>query len=125
MDIDQLAPSDSKYMKKEEFATPSVLTIRSVAVEAMADGKQKAVLYFQEKAKGVVLNAGKKALLKAAFGGEVNNWVGRKVRLSLDPTVMMGTQMVGGIKLECSKAAPPAPVVAKPAIDIDATDLPF
>jgi hypothetical protein len=125
MDIDELAPSDSKYLKKEQFMTPTVLTIRSVAAEVMNDGKTKGVLYFTEIPKGLVLNATKKATLKTTFGGAVEGWPGRKVRLSFDDAVMMSGKVVGGIKLECSKAAPPAPVVAKPAIDIDATDLPF
>jgi hypothetical protein len=124
MDIDQLAPANSKYLKKEEFATPTILTIRSVAVEVMNDGQTKAILYFQEKPKGVVLNATKKALLKASFG-DTDNWAGKKVRLSLDPSVMMGTQMVGGIKLECSKGKA-EPVKATPAPVADSDDnIPF
>lgn len=125
MDIDKLAPANSKYLKKEQFETPTVLTIRSVAVEVMTDGQTKAILYFQELPKGIVLNATKKALLKTSFGGEVDGWVGRKVRLSLDPNVMMGTQMVGGIKLECSTKAPPAPVVPASTPISDDSSLPF
>lgn len=126
MDIDKMAPSNSKYLKKEEFAVPTILTIRSVAAEVMNDGQVKAILFFNEKPKGVVLNASKKALLKESFGPETDGWIGKKVRLSLDPTVMMGTQMVGGIKLEVSKSKgkpAPAPVVPTPLVPVaDVTD---
>ena len=111
MDIDKLAPSNSKYLKKEEFEVPRILTIRSVAAEVMNDGQVKAVLYVMELPKGVVLNATKKELLKASYGSDTDGWVGKKVRLSIDHSIMMGPKVVGGIKLECSKAAP---VQAKP-----------
>jgi hypothetical protein len=131
MDIDLMAPSDSKFLKKEDFPTPQVLTIRTVTVEPMQDGKLKAVLYFNELAKGCTLGAQKKALLKSVLGADTDGWIGHKVRLSFDPTVMMGPKVVGGIKLECKKgAAPvkapvlrPAPVVAD-AFD-DSDDIPF
>jgi hypothetical protein len=126
MDIDELAPSESKYLKKEQFASPTVLTIRSVQAELMNDGKTKGVLYFQELPKGLVLNATKKALLKTEFGGSIEGWPGRKVRLSLDNTVMMSGKVVGGIKLECSKgkAETPKPAPAPAVADSD-DNIPF
>lgn len=90
----------SKYLKKEDFATPEVLTIRGIQIEEVdKSGETKWILYFAEKPKGLVMNVTKIRQLEAGFGDETDNWMGKKVKVSHDPTVMMGPQVVGGIKL--------------------------
>jgi hypothetical protein len=100
----------SKFLKKEDFPTPEVLTIKDVSLEEVGKGDTRWVLWFKEKAKGIVLNVTKIKQLEAAYGDDSDMWINRKVRVSHDPTVMMGTQQVGGIKFEFSRqAAPPPP----------------
>lgn len=103
----------SPFLKKEDFMTPTILTIKRVSLEQVVKGEEKWVLFFNEKTKGLVLNKTKIKLLEGGYGDDTDMWTGKKVRLSFDPTVAFGGETVGGIKLEVSKAAS-APVPVKP-----------
>lgn len=119
----------SKFLKKEDFPSPEVLTIKHVALEEVGRGENRWVLYFREKAKGIVLNATKIKQLEARYGDESDDWTGQRVKVMHDPTVMMGTQVVGGIKfvLPSGSTAPqPAPPPPPPSVDDDFNDpVPF
>lgn len=118
----------SKFLKKEDFPQPEVLTIRSVAIEEVGKSDTRWVMYFNEKTKAVVLNITKIRQLEAGFGDDTDYWIGKKVKVSNDPTVMMGQQVVGGIKFTLGKTAapppPPKPVAATTADDFD-DEIPF
>lgn len=116
----------SKFLKKEDFPQPEVLTIKDVSLEEVGKGDTRWVLFFKEKAKGIVLNVTKIKQLEAAYGDDSDMWNGKKVKVEHDPTVMMGTKVVGGIKFIFPKAAAPAP---KPAVvhgeGFDDAEVPF
>jgi hypothetical protein len=113
----------SKFLKKEDFPQPEVLTIRSIAIEEVGKGDTRWVLYFNEKTKAVVLNITKIRQLEAGFSDETDNWVGKKIKVSHDPTVMMGQQVVGGIKFTLpNKAAAPPPPPPPPPKPVPAGD---
>lgn len=117
----------SKFLKKEDFPTPTVLSIKGCSLEEVGRGDTRWVLYFNERTKGIVLNVTKIKQLESAYGGETDGWIGRKVKVMHDPTVMMGTQVVGGIKFVMPSGSP-APVVAPPPPADDGfgdTDIPF
>jgi hypothetical protein len=101
----------SKFLKKEDFPSPEILTIKDVSLEEVGKGDTRWVLFFKEKAKGIVLNVTKIKQLEAAYGDDSDMWNGKKVKVEHDPTVMMGTQVVGGIKFIFPKgaSAPPPP----------------
>lgn len=112
----------SPFLRKDDFPQPTVLTVKRVSMESVAKGEEKPVIFFNEKAKGMVLNKTKTKLLETNFGDDTDGWVGKKVRLSADPDVRdLAGNIVGGIKLECSKpkeakavpASKPAPVVVE------------
>jgi hypothetical protein len=106
----------SKFLKKEDFPQPEVLTIKDCSLEEVGKADTRWVLFFKEKAKGVVLNVTKIKQLEAAYGDDTDDWVGKKVKLSHDPTVMMGTQQVGGIKMQLPSGLPPVqPRAPQPA----------
>lgn len=120
----------SKFLKKDDFLSPEVLTIKDCSLEEVGKGDTRWVLFFKEKAKGVVLNVTKIKQLEGAYGDDTDGWVGKKVKLSHDPTVMMGTQQVGGIKLTLPSNVPPvqprAPApVAHDDFNDDLSDVPF
>lgn len=118
----------SKFLKKDDFPSPEVLTIRGCQIEEVGKGDSRWVVYFQEKTKGIVLNVTKIKQLESGFGDDTDHWVGKRIKVSNDPTVMMGTQVVGGIKftLPSGKAAPPPPPVPVPAGGEDFNDdIPF
>ena len=93
---------------------PFRLTIAEVTEETMGRGGRQEVkcfLWFQEDLKGLQLNRSRVALLEHAFGPDSEMWVGKRVRLSYDPTVIFAGRAVGGVKLE----TPPG-VVFDPAM---------
>lgn len=98
----------SKYLKKDDFPKPQVLTIRDCSLEEVGDGESRWVLWLKENAKGLVLNVTKIRELEAGYGKNTDDWVGRKVRLSHDPSVSYAGKRVGGIKLETSAKDAPA-----------------
>lgn len=116
----------SKFLKKEDFPQPEVLTIKGVAIEEVGRGDTRWVLYFNEKHKGIVLNVTKIKQLESTFSDETDHWIGRKIKVMHDPTVMMGQEMVGGIKFvmpsKTANAAPPPPPVREPGSDDDFND---
>ncbi len=118
----------SKFLKKEDFPSPEVLSIKHVALEEVGRGESRWVVYFREKTKGIVLNVTKIKQLEAAYGDDTDNWTGRKVKVLHDPTVMMGAEVVGGIKFVLPSAAqiaaqpappPPPPQAATEGFDDD------
>ncbi len=116
----------SKFLKKDDFPSPEVLTIKDCSLEEVGKGDTRWVLFFKEKAKGVVLNVTKIKQLEGAYGDDTDGWVGKKVKLSHDPTVMMGTQQVGGIKLTLPSNTPPVqPRAPAPVHDDFDDEIPF
>jgi hypothetical protein len=119
----------SKFLKKEDFPTPEVLTIKHVSLEEVGKGDTRWVVYFHEKTKGVVLNITKIRQLEAGFGDDTDHWIGKRIKVANDPTVMMGQQVVGGIKFTLPSSqqgtkTPTPPPPPAPAADFD-DDIPF
>lgn len=86
-----------------EGQAPVTLTIADVTEELMGRGARqdvKCFLWFKEHAKGLQLNKTRVNTLEAAFGPDSELWVGKRVRLSFDPTVEFGGRAVGGIRLQ-------------------------
>ncbi len=119
----------SKFLKKEDFPEPAVLTIKGVTLEEVGRGDERWVLHFNEKTKGIVLNVTKIRQLEAGYGDDTDLWVGRKVKVSHDPTVMMGQQVVGGIKFTLPSNLPKTAPKAEPEpvkdFDDDLDSVPF
>lgn len=117
----------SKFLKKDDFPQPEVLSIRGVSLEEVGRNEERWVLYFNERTKGIVLNVTKIKQLEAAYGDDTDHWVGKKVKVEHDPTVMMGTQVVGGIKFTLPRNAQPAPKPAPAPAAADGFDdeIPF
>jgi hypothetical protein len=84
---------------------PIVLTIAEVTEELLGRGTRqdmKCFLWFKENLKGLQLNKSRVRTLEAAYGPDSDLWIGRRVRLSFDPTVEFGGRAVGGVRLETS-----------------------
>ncbi len=82
------------------------LTIKAVRVEEVGQDKEsKPVVSFVEDKRGLVLTGGRyDELAKACGTRDVDKWVGVKVRIKVDPSVMFKGKKVGGIVLEVLKA---------------------
>jgi hypothetical protein len=95
----------SKYWRARDLQgqPPIVLTIADVTEELLGRGGHqdvKCFLWFSEHMKGLQLNKVRVTTLEAAFGPDSELWVGKRVRLSFDPTVEFGGRAVGGVRLQ-------------------------
>lgn len=125
----------SKFLRKEDFDEDRVMTIRGVKLEDMPgdDGQQKWVLYFREEAKGMALNVTTIRVLEKAFGDDSDQWVGKKVKVYVDPNVSFGGRVVGGLRLmppknTAARTPPPPPPEERAPLTSDDDfhdDIPF
>ena len=107
----------SKFLRKEDFDEDRIMTIKGVKLEDMPgdQGDQKWVLYFREEAKGMALNVTTIRVLEKAFGDDSDMWVGKKVKVYVDPNVSFGGKVVGGLRLMPPRTtAKPAPIATEP-----------
>lgn len=81
MDFDKLFPN--RFLKAGEFQGRDItMTIAAVKLEELegAKGKEtKAIVSFKERPKQLVLNKTNGLSLRAMFGRETDNWVGKRV----------------------------------------------
>lgn len=113
---------ESKYLKKDDFPRPALLTLARFERENVGqEGKPefKWVAYFVEQKKGMVLNALNLQLMKLATGVTGSEAaIGKKIVVFVDPTVQMGGRIVGGLRIRAPRSQPagPVPPVDEPAL---------
>jgi hypothetical protein len=115
--INQMMPS--KYLKKEDFPTPALVTIRSFTHDNVAQQGQpeekKWVMHFNEFENGMVMNSTNLQLAAQALGSEeTDEWVGKQIVVFSDPNVSFGGKLIGGIRIRAVKRRPAAPVQQRP-----------
>lgn len=111
MDIEAAFPS--KWLKHSDLQGQRfTLKIKSVIIEDMQDGEQKAVMYFNKGSKGLVLNKTNATEIANLFGKETDNWAGKDVELYPAKTLYMGKST------DCIRvrAIPAAPASNGPAV---------
>jgi hypothetical protein len=118
----------SKYLKKEDFDEDQVCTIKDCKLEEISQqGETKWILYFREHQKGLVLNTTTIRVLEQAFGDNSDDWIGKRVKVYVDPNVSFQGRVVGGLRLR----PPPKgttqqkPATPPPQADEFADDIPF
>jgi hypothetical protein len=104
----------SKFLKKEDFPSDQVCTIKGVKLEEVSDGEERWVLHFHERDKGMVLNSTTIKVLEKAFGDDSDHWIGKRVKVYVDPNVSFQGQVVGGLRLMPPRVAQPAPSAPPP-----------
>jgi len=112
MEISELMVS--KYLKKEDFPSPTILTVREVKKEDVSipgeEARVKGVMYFHELSRGLVLNPTNLKRAARIFGStNTNAWAGKKVVVYTDPDVEFSGKTIGGLRLRA-----PAPTKAPP-----------
>ncbi len=121
----------SNYMKAADLqgqaAQLTIAGCREETVGQGADAAEKAVLYFQDQTKGLVLNATNAHVLGEALGFETNSWPGKFIEVFPTTTSYQG-RIVDCIRLRIPTAAPVAaagaPAVAQP-VAVPASATPF
>ena len=72
----------SNYLKASDLQGRAVtVTIDRIAMEEIAGGEHKPVIYFQGKDKGVVLNKTNANNISALYGDDTDQWSGKQVEL--------------------------------------------
>lgn len=109
--INQMMPS--KYLKKEDFPAPALVTIRTFTQDNVAQQGQpeekKWVMHFNEFENGMVMNSTNLQLAAAALGSEdTDDWIGKQVVVYNDPNVSFGGKLMGGIRIRQMRKAAPA-----------------
>ena len=121
----------SKYLAKTDFDEDQVATIKKVQMEELGRDDQKeekAILYFREYPKGMVLNNTSLKVLAQAYGDDVDGWTGKQVTIYVDPNVSFGGKVVGGLRLRPMKSKPAKPAAAAAKDfddDLDSDSVPF
>ncbi len=125
LSFDQLVPSNSKYMSKDDVGEEGlVLTIQGFKYETLKsdDGEEdKIILYFVEDVRPMVVNRTNSQLIGVATGAKTaGEAVGKKIIVYNDPTVSFGGKITGGIRIRKIVGKPkPAPIKtgAEPVTD--------
>lgn len=105
----------SKFLRKEDFDEDQVCTIQDCRLEEIQGANEtKWVLYFKQHSKGMVLNTTTIRVLEQAFGDDSDNWVGKNVKVYVDPNVSFQGRVVGGLRLRPPKAGAKAPPPVAP-----------
>jgi len=115
----------SAYLKKDDVGNGVLVTIRSCDQQNVALPSEKAdmrwALHFDEFEKPLILNPTNGALIQGILGSEdSDDWIGHKVVLFTDHSIMYAGRMVGGIRVRAPRnqpaaAAKPAPAAPRPA----------
>lgn len=91
MDIVKFRDSKKRFISRETYDEPVMLTIKGVVVEEIENPRTKkveeeAVCYFEQTKKGLVLNTVNSVALAELYGAETDDWVGKSIILRPDVT---------------------------------------
>ena len=104
----------STYVKTDDVkAGPQKFVIQAVEATENPDGKPALQLVFQG-GKKLTLNKTNARVLAGMIGDDTDAWLGKKVVVRFDPSVVYAGKMVGGMRVQ--PVTPPAP---KPQDDDD------
>lgn len=88
----------SKTLRADEMNDDMTLTIKSVQVETVGQGKdseEKPVIYFRETDKGLVLNKVNANTISGIYGPETDGWIGQRITLFPTEVEFAGKQVKG------------------------------
>lgn len=110
MNINQCYSGD--FLKSADIKGKRISVIMDkVTMEKIGDDGDKPVLYFVGKNKGLVLNKTNSGMIAYQYGDETNNWIGKQIRLHVEP-VPFGGQIVDAIRV----SPPPQAAQADPGM---------
>lgn len=104
----------SKYLKKDDFPEPRILTVKDVTKENVSlptqPKKERGVMFFRELEKGMVLNTTNLKRAEKALGSDdTDDWVGKKICVYFDENVEFGGELVGGLRVRPANRPAPKP----------------
>lgn len=130
MRIDEAFPS--KYLKASDLQGRAVrVRINRVVMGDMGEGKQKPILFFDGKQKGMALNKTNANRIADRLGRDTDDWIGAEIEL-FEAQVDFKGETVPAIRIRFPQVSPqqrapaPPPKAPEPAGgDFDDSDIPF
>ena len=130
MTFDQLVPSKSDYLKKEDVGEDGViLTIKGFKYETLETDnggeEQKLAMFFQEEDyKPMIVNRTNAQLLQVATGSaNAGEAKGKKIIVYNDASISFGGKVTGGLRIKKIAGAPKPATGVMTEADFD--DQPF
>lgn len=118
-----------KYLKQDDITQPTLATIDSVDREEIKSGdhvEQKWVVRFREIEKPLVLNLTNAEIIAEVCKSEdTDEWLGKRVVIYVDPSVMFGGKKVGGLRMRGPKPGAKLPEPPPPPSQDDDSQIPF
>ena len=117
MNFDDL--KTSKYLAQKDVPDAGLdLTVAGFELVTMKDNAQKVVMSFREPGvKPMIVNATNRNRLTALCKSpESRNMIGHRVNVFSDPTVEMGGELVGGLRIRPCSAQGAGPAVTTPPV---------
>jgi hypothetical protein len=100
MNIEALFPSNC--IKASDLGNkPTLVKIAGVEAEQMRDGETRAVVYFADLPKGLILNVTNKNTLVDLYGGDTDRWAGKSIQM------VTATTDYAGRVVDCVRLRPP------------------
>jgi len=120
---------NSKFLTKEDVTPDLLVTVATCVEQNVAKEndtpEMKYTLTFHEADKPLVLNFTNASLMAHITGqDDTDNWIGHKVVLYNDPTIMFAGNMTGGIRIKAPQQAPPQSAPQNPPRTDDSGPLP-
>ena len=101
MNIDETFPRESEWINHADLQGKEVsLTITDVGVAEYEDGKRQPAVSFLGTDKKLGLNVINRETIKAAYGPETDNWIGKCIIL-FKSTTPFGNKIVDCVRLRC------------------------
>jgi hypothetical protein len=114
-----------KYLAKEDFEPPRVVTITHVRSETIKTDRGedvKPICYFEGGERGFVLNVTNwEEIERITDQPDSDDWKGARIEVYCDPTIKFGRETKGGIRVRAASSGSGAP--SSP--DDLAADVPF
>jgi hypothetical protein len=92
----------SKHLKQSDVPSPIVATIAGVEMREVGtedNAETKAVMDFKEDLKSLVLNVTNITTLEMLYGDDSDQWIGKKIEIYSDPSIMYAGKRVGGLRV--------------------------
>jgi hypothetical protein len=84
---------------RKEITVTIAHVVRKSVKQRSGETKKVPVVYFEKAEKGWILNVTNGDAIAAMYGPMTENWVGKQVTLYVDPSVTVGRQKTGGIRV--------------------------
>ena len=93
----------SKYLRAADISEPFADTVESVEMEEFETGSKPVMVLADGRQ--IVLNKTRFSVLAAGFGSETDEWLGRRVEVSVEQITFRG-QLVAAIRVRVPAAVP-------------------